>query len=808
MSRARFQQGAPFALVAFTALGTWLLSGVAIDEAVRFLAFELFFVLLPGCLLFVLLSPSPGGWLRVLAIGWPCGYAIEVGAFAVTSALHVRWLFMLLPLVAVLASMPFLIGARGRGRVEELRRGLRARLALSAGEDRQGEALAVAIALSGGLILLALMTFASYPLPAHAHSIFYYPDNVDDIAWAAEARHHWPITEPWVSGLASRYYIAVFIHFAAINQVTGVQLSTVVLRLFPTMATCVIALQLWHLGRSLGRSRWIAPTAVVLLLLVDDLNLDFTRPGAFAVETLNVVPLSPTYALGAIFFLGLLAVAQAWFTDTIPDADIGSDADADADAAVARGPWAGPLPRGSVGLLVLLGVLVLGGGASKTSAIADFIGGFGLLWLWRVVSRQGSRLLSCGLLVAGGCFTAVYLLLLKGGTASVLRLHPLDFMHYTVFGPTFTGSPTWPVAAGHSPLWLVALLIAAAGTMLCALVPLFGAGWLLRRPRAISPFTLLCFAVFAVSFVAYVSLSAPGDSEGYFFIYGYLALVPIAAKGLVGVVQAIPQRSRRKLALICTALLVVGIAAAESSRAVGGSHALWYAWYAVAYGLIACAVLLAVLGLQRDFAVSIKSRALRVFACCVPLLVTLGLVKPLTQIEPRVWSSLFHQRIALADSGDHQGMTAPLYNGLIWVRDHTTPCDVLAVNNHYTTAPTSNEASPTARLSHYSYYSAFTERRVLLESWYVTPRGERVSSPYPARLALNEQAVVQGSASALRELARAGVNYVLIDKTHGEGALEPRSLSRLEFENSALRVYRLLAAPTGAAGRCATVVGI
>lgn len=155
-------------------------------------------------------------------------------------------------------------------------------------------------------------------------------------------------------------------------------------------------------------------------------------------------------------------------------------------------------------------------------------------------------------------------------------------------------------------------------------------------------------------------------------------------------------------------------------------------------------------------------------------------------------------------------MTAPLYDGLIWVRDHTKPCDVLAVNNHYTYAHSKYDTSAVAVLSFYEYYSAFTERRFLLESWYTTPRGVREASPYPARLALNDKAVVDGSPSALREIARDGVSYVLVDKTHGTGAPESASVSRLVFENSALRVYRLLSPPRGGSGgrRCGTVAGI
>jgi hypothetical protein len=791
---------APILLVAATMAATWLLSGVAADEAARFLAFEVLYVLLPGCMLYVLLSPAPGGWFRVLAIGWPCGYAIEVGAFALTAALHVRELFALLPLAAVAVAAPFLMRARGRERLDALSRGLRDRSNFPWRGERRVEAMAVAVALSAALVLLALMIFASDPLPAHMHSVFYNPDNTDDISWAAEALHHWPITLPWVAGLPAHYYTAVFIHFAAVRQVTGVPLSTLVLRLFPTMAIVVSALQLWFLSRTLGRSPWIAPITLALLLIVGALNLDATRAGGPGVE---IFAGSPTYALGVIFFLGLLALAQAWFTDI------------DTVAAPRRGPWAGSLPRGSLGLLILLCVLVLGGGASKTSAIADFIVGLGVLWLWRLVRGGSGRLLSCGLVISAGCSLAVYVFMLRGGNVSTLHLHPLEFIHYSVFGPTFTApsGSTWPVLTGHSFIWFVGLLVAAAATLLCVLVPLLGAGWLLVRPRAISPFALFAYIIFAVSVLAVSTLSAPGGSEGYFLTYGYLALAPVAARGLVGLWEATPLQARRRVILVCAAVLAVGLAAGGSSRAMSGAaRAAWYVWYVVAYGVLACVIVIAVLNLRRSITTATRSRVAGIFASGVLVLITLGMVQPLIQVTPRVWSTIFHERISLADARDHQGMTKTLYDGLIWVRDHTKPCDVLAVNNHYTFAPSHKSGVLAVDLfSHYPYYTAFTERRVLIESWYSTPLGLISNDPYPARRTLNDLAVVHGSTAYLRELARGGISYVLVDKTHGGGAAESASVSRLVFENSALRVYRLLAPPRAVAGvgrACGTVTGI
>jgi hypothetical protein len=160
--------------------------------------------------------------------------------------------------------------------------------------------------------------------------------------------------------------------------------------------------------------------------------------------------------------------------------------------------------------------------------------------------------------------------------------------------------------------------------------------------------------------------------------------------------------------------------------------------------------------------------------------------------------SAVHQNAAYIDSESHRGMTAALYQGLIWVRDHTKPCDVLAVNNHYVSA--------SMRDSRYFYYSAFTERRVFLESWDYTQNEDSGRQPFAARLALNDLATLRGESTALGRLAHDGIGFVLIDKTHGGGAHELPNAARLIFRNSAVDVYRLMVSHDSRQGqqRCAT----
>ncbi len=755
-------------LAAVTIALSWLLSDVTAWEAMRFLAFEACYSLLPGCLLYLALSRAPGGLLRTVAIGWPCGYALELGAFALTADLHARAAFAFLPLLALLALGP--VAYRRAARALERRR------AHSRQQDGGYDWLVVAGAFSAALVLLAFTFFAPYPLPAHARSVSYSEDNVFDISIAADARHHWPITEPWVAGQPLHYYTGVFMHMAAINQVTGVPLATIVLRLLPTIMLLVAALQLWSLGRSLGRSRWIGPLAVVLALVVEDVNLDATHTELFHIDPFNQFSLSPSFAFGVPFFLGALELVQSRLLGEREQGDRGT------------GAW---------GPLVMLAILALGCAATKAFAAADLIAGVGLFWLWRALAGQAARLLSIGLAVIVAGALVVYLGLLTGGMAATLSVHPFDFL---TSGATFVHvKSTLQSATGHSGLWIVPVIAGAPVIAAILFAPLLGALWLIRDWRRLPPLAGLLLSMFTVGALGYVLLGAPGGVEGVFLVYGYIALAPAAAMGLVGLWSDMPAHTRRELARASAALLAWSVAMAALAQVTtltGVAHA---AWYVLAYGPLAGTIVLVVLRHARDFAPTIAWWPGRAAACCIPLLGVMGLVKPITLAGVGAWKTALHEQIAPTDSRQSYGMTSPLYAGLLWVRGHTSPCDVLAVSNHRKSAYSTS--------SLYFYYSAFAERRVYLESWLYSPLGTILAQPYPARYRLNTEAVADGSPAALRRLAATGVSYVLVDKTHGGGAPEPAEVSRLVFANRALDVYRLLGAPGGRAAErgCGTV---
>jgi hypothetical protein len=731
-------------LIAATLIAVWLISGVSIGDISRFLAFEALYVLLPGCLLYVLLAAAPGGPLRVLAVGWPLGYAVEIGAFALTAGLHMRGLLTFLPLIAAAALGPCVVYRRRRARsssearlqeasaegalaVAAARWSAGTRNGRAGGRERGPESLLAAGAIAVVLVLLGLGFFATYPLPEHASSVFYFLDNVDYVSFSAEALHHWPITEPFLAGHPFRYYTGVFMHVAAIKQVMGVSLAVVIFRLLPAMTTLVAMLQFWCLGGLLGRSRWTGPVTVALLVFVENAKLYPSSTKIFGVALFSEFAWSPTYGFGVIFILGLLILFRSQLlgvsTSDAPARSALAESSASnrlalADSPVSAAPalvglpaptrpastGSGPSASRAVGPMLMLVVLALGAGAVKAPALATFVGGLGLYWLWRWARGKADRLLSCCAAIAVACFLAMYFLLLSGASgpaATLTELAPLNFLKYTVFGSFLAAHP------GAVPL-------VGAAVVMCAwkLLPVGAVLWPLWRRGAWSPFMSLALTIFVVGFAVFVLMGSPADNETYFIWYGYLALIPIAAVTSMTLWREVPGSARRAIARVCVVVVVLGSVIAAARY---------------------------------------------------------------TQTVPR-------------DSPSHPGLTAALYRGLVWVREHTGRCDVLAANTHEVVPAGGKRAQVD---SEYFYYSAFTERRVLLESWILTIQGQHDEQPYPALYALNSEATLLGRPAAVRQLAHRGVSYILIDKSHGGRVREPSNVSRLVFANTALDVYRV-----------------
>jgi hypothetical protein len=711
-----------------------------LPEALLYLAYEGVFVVLPGWLVYSALSSRPGGALHRLAIGWGLGYALEVLAFVATAAAGVRWLLPFYPLVACAAAL-LVLRRRGQG---------------AGGGDalQRGLVWAVAALCAVAMAYLAVAFFPFAPLPGE-QAVNYFQDYPWALAIAAEAKHHWPIEDPGVSGEPFVYHWFVHVHWAAASQVTGLELPLVYFRLFMLPMTVALVLQGVVAGRVLTCDYRTGALAVALILLVGELQLDTTNPQPSNLPFVGVLftflVVSPSFLFGLVFLLPLLTL-------------IGRHLAAGEDR------W-----RGGDWLVVAL----LAGGASqaKVSILPLLLGALAVFaaWTWATQRRPPLRPLSAMALLLA-VTVALYLSTYSGHSSGV----SLDLGA----GFRFVGDmaavaliddrlgEVLPDVAGKEALLACAGFIAGLTGLLAA--QLCGLAWVLRRGfRALDDRQRWLISVFAVGLASFLFLDGEGTgNQLYGFFYGVVAACVLSAQGLMRAWSA--RRELDGLGLRLGLVAAVGVALLAALFVVpvhldltdGSRYLLWYG------GLLG--VLALVYGLARA--------ALRPQPWAAPLLVAAALVavglldKPVDTLRP-----------ALTDPPEQptsgRRVTPALYGALEWIRDNSPDDAVVAANNHHT------EIGP------FEYvYGGFGERRVFLQGWGYSTRArdsgyvEVVSGevmPFGRRLALNQAAFQRGSLAALRLMSRGyGVRYLIVDEVNGYGA-DQRQLRR-----AATIVYR------------------
>lgn len=140
----------------------------------------------------------------------------------------------------------------------------------------------------------------------------------------------------------------------------------------------------------------------------------------------------------------------------------------------------------------------------------------------------------------------------------------------------------------------------------------------------------------------------------------------------------------------------------------------------------------------------------------------------------------------------YAGLTTDLWRALTWLRERTSPDDVIAVNNQVVSGTI--YIRPTF---HNVYYSAFSERRVFHEGWEF--RAERYRAfgdppPYRDRFALNERIFKEADADAITVAYRDyGVRYLLVDKAHAVAGAALSDVADRVFSNAGADIFAVRA---------------
>jgi hypothetical protein len=740
-----------------------LLGGVRPDELARYIAYEAVFVVGPGWLVLRAIAPGVRSRAWQLALGWPIGLTLEILAFSLTAAAGFRDLFFAYPvLVGVPAALALRRRMRTRGSAPE--------------EPPSLFTPACRWALAGSCLLAFAYIGAAYftitPLPGSVDGVVYPDDATFHLSVAASALHDWPPTNLGVAGEPFDYHYFSHLHTAAIAQVTGIDLPTIVFRLYPLPWTALLILGAALVGRLITGRPWGGVLTVGLVLLVHEIDLSVFETLPFGGWGAIHLWSSPSQLLGMAFLAPIVFALWLLLDPRLRD----------------RGrPWFS-LARGE--LLVVLALLLIGAAGAKSAILPVLLGGLLLYLLW---TRLGAgRIDTAALAALGLCllvFAASYLLLYSGGSGAlgpldppgtIGRMQPLVRIHEAGPGGLVADAAFWAVAV-------------PAGTVFYFGAPLLGLVlWLRRRPIAsLDPGARISISLLLAGAVPFFLFTDDYGEQTYFTAFGLIAVLPFAASGLIEVLEprleARGALDRWRLASFAAAWIAATVLVALlADRLVGDRHYLQadlavYLPVLVAIGAIALAAILS----------GGRQRAVLGSFAVVAALLTATLDTPLDLI-PRTVRQLEADAPLYASSP--AGLRPDEHEAMEWIRDNLPRETVLAVSNDRT--PLTRHLGPSD-----SDYPAFTEHRTFREGWKYSRRANGIGQfdvqlgredPLPERTRLESAVYTRGDLGALRTMVEQyGVTHIVVSRK--DGAVSPRvyGLGRLVYSNGAVDVVEL-----------------
>jgi hypothetical protein len=323
----------------------------------------------------------------------------------------------------------------------------------------------------------------------------------------------------------------------------------------------------------------------------------------------------------------------------------------------------------------------------------------------------------------------------------------------------------------------VAVRAIAAGL---GVVAIFGLFYVVQYSGRSGGFTVAAFAVLRES-----DAGKWLDAHGGLPAVAILGTLGFAGAMFVGIPAAFSRRERPAPApALLLGTLLGGLLPLWVLDSVDGSH-LYFVWYGVVAGAILSAI-----GLMRLLPLG-HIRFGRVLGAGIAVVLAVGVLDQVLDLFPTILDrARAHEALYGADDQGAKGITPEMLTGLEWARDHTHASDVLAVNNHFRDAAGGD--------SRYFYYSAFSQRRVFLESWLYTARTASIGyekvvggvQPFPLRARLNAAVFDRADPSAMAALRRDyGVTMLVVDRRHGPPAPRLERRAPRLFANRDIAIY-------------------
>jgi hypothetical protein len=741
MRHAALARWAPL-LATLVFVATLLLrAGTAPLDLIRYALYAGLAVILPGTLVYRLLRGRPRTLVEDLALGAAVGLALEIPAFALFSALDLRGVAWLWPALVVVpfAAVPRLrrhFNPRGYARVP------------------LGWSWSVAAVVCFFTAYLAIVFIDRNPILPTSEGTRQYLDLAYQLSLAGDAKNHIPLNVPQVAGEPLDYHWFGYAHMAMTSLVGHIDLPVVALRLaVPGLCAAAIvgtAVVGWRVS---GRP-YVGAVAAALFFAVGEFS--FTDPVGFPFGTQATFVV--WHGMSMIYSWVLLIALIAPLVDIVRHSDRQSSVDS---------------PRGA---FILATVLLFASSGAKASTLPVVALALVVTAVLMLVFRRRIPWAVVGI----GLVTGAALLF---AIAVLFRFHSYG----SSFGPLQGLEPFWSDGqtrgtAGQS-IVVLGVWVAFVLNMLlryAGMVPL-----LLDRRGYTDPGAWLLVAGGLAGPAIYLVVSQASGGNQYYTRAGFAFGVIASAwgYGLLFERARLPIAGRVALAT-GSAVFVLAVVLANLSYATvpSGTTAdaqlrpiLSWAWLLVIIGAIA--------GVAWWFA-GYRWRFLRGRGALVTLTAVLLAGAPGLIMDER-------KSLRYPNGGAYAPISLPQsrVDAARWVRDHSSPDDILATNAHCI-GYFGTLCDPRS-----FWLSAYAERRVLVEGWAFAPRvATNGIVPFwdQAKLAANDAAFAQPTRAGLDELrTRYGVRWLVVDRQVAVESPELVTLAHKVYDNHRIAVYSL-----------------
>jgi hypothetical protein len=703
---------------------------------VRYCAYALWAVILPGTLVYRALRPDPRTLVEDIAMGAAVGLTLELIAWAVFSALDVRFLLPGWPLLVVAAFL-----------TKPLRRHWRPTGYQQVSIKWSWSLAAIVIFWTFYLYVVFL---ARNPVVPASEQTMQYLDLSYQLSLAGEAKNHIPLHLPQVAAEPLTYHWFAYAHMAMASLVGGVDLAAVSLR-FAVPALCALTIVLTAVvGARVTRKPWTGILVAALFFTIGEFN--FTDPVTmpFGTEATFVI----WHGMSMIYSWALLVALIGVMVPII------------------TGQW-----RSWRGFL-LAGLFIAASSGAKASSLPIVLAALLLVAVVHLVRtrRIPWSVVFLGVLAAAGQFFA----------AAVLY----RFQTYATEVNVFGGLAVFfdPAPGVHRSWWKQAAITAGVFTAFLLNMELRQAGiipLLWRRRLRLEPAQWLLLGGALGGIAAYLLLRQLSDGQQYFARTGFAFGVILSAWGYAEMFERarLSRRGRRYLgvfaAFVALAAVLIEVAYAQppSGRRPFDPAMPMLRW---AFFLLLCGLAAALVWLTARVArPGLRGKGGLVVLTAVLVIGAPGLV--MDMVKSARWPN----------GGAYHNTAMPRSRVLAarWVRDHSRPSDVLATNVHCLPQPYFGRCDPRT-----FWLSAYSERRVLVEGWTFAPRiAGDVLQPFwdPELLKRNDLAFSDPTEYGLAQLRSSGVRWLVADARSGWISPDLASLATLRYSEGPVSVYEL-----------------